>query len=216
MHAHQGPALAYITRLQATVLLGSALFLGFAPIRGVAAAEPDPELRARQLVTTVCANCHGADGNSTQPSYPKLAGLQAAYIKKQIREFVSGARKHEAMSPVALRLTEDEVQALADFFSGKSPSPGQDGDPQLAARGRAIYFEGNVAAGLPSCDGCHAADGTGSPRFPRLAGQHADYLYKQLDDIKHGRRNTSPLMRAVSERLSADEMRALAVYLGGL
>jgi cytochrome c553 len=216
MRAHQDAPRACLTRLQAATLFSAAICLCFAPIRGATAAEPDPELRARQLVTTVCANCHGADGNSTQPSYPKLAGLQAAYIKKQIREFVSGTRKHEAMSPVALRLTEDEVQALADFFSSKAPSPGQDGDPRLAARGRAIYFEGNVAAGLPSCDGCHAADGTGSPRFPRLAGQHADYLFKQLDDIKHGRRNTSPLMRAVSERLSADEMRALAVYLGGL
>ena len=191
-------------------------FLACALLSGVAAAVEDPGARARQLVTTVCASCHGADGNSTQTTYPKLAGLQASYIKKQIREFVSGTRRHEMMSSIAARLTEDDVQALADFFSSRPPSPGVDGDPRLAARGRAIYFEGNVAAGLPSCDGCHAADGTGGPRFPRLAGQHADYLYKQLDDIKHGRRTTSPLMRAVSERLSADEMRAVAVYLGGL
>jgi cytochrome c553 len=200
----------------ASTLAGAGIWLALAAVPGVVAAATDPEARARQLVTTVCASCHGVDGNSTQPTYPKLAGLQVPYIKKQIREFVSGARRHEMMGPIAARLTEDEAQALADYFSTRTPSPGVDGDPRMAARGRAIYFEGNISAGLPSCDGCHSADGTGSARFPRLAGQHADYLFKQLDDIKHGRRASSPLMRAVSERLSAEEMRAVAVYLGGL
>lgn len=171
---------------------------------------------ARRLAQAVCATCHDADGNSANPTYPRLAGQQASYIAKQLREFVRGNRSHEQMSPVASQLKPDDIAEIAAYFSAKTPSPGKPGDPVATERGRALYREGNADAGLPACDGCHGPDAGGSPRFPRLSGQHPSYIFKQLSDIKHGRRRSSPLMQAVAERMTEDEMHAASIYLGGL
>ena len=170
----------------------------------------------RQIVSRVCSQCHGMDGNSAVPTYPKLAGLQAGYIAKQIDEFIAGNRAHELMTPVIAKLTSDDVAGLATYFSQQKPAPGVAGEPTLTEIGQLLYTIGNPATGLPSCDGCHGADATGGGRFPRLAGQHREYILKQLNDIKSGRRNSSPLMRAVTDRMNPLEMKALAVYLSGL
>lgn len=167
------------------------------------------------LAKAVCGTCHGHDGNSELPTTPKLAGLSASYIAKQLREFTAGTRTHDLVSPLIAKLESEQISDLASYFSAQTAKPGIPGDPELTAIGARLYVEGNPEAGLPSCDGCHAPDGWGSARFPRLAGQHASYLYKQLNDIKHGRRNSSPLMRAVAERLVETEMRALSIYLAG-
>jgi cytochrome c553 len=180
----------------------------------VAAAESGD--RALHLVRGICANCHGEDGNSRQPLVPTLAGQQAAYLKRQVRDFMAGTRKHELMTGFLSRLGDEDVDALGTYFSAQKPLPGRRGDPRAAELGKALYFQGSRNAALPSCDGCHSADGGGSPRFPRLAGQQPEYLIKQLKDIQSGRRIASPLMKAVAERMSEDEMRAVATYLGGL
>lgn len=179
------------------------------------AATP-PDERAVHLVRGICANCHGEDGNSKQPAVPKLAGQHAAYLKRQVRDFMAGTRKHELMTGFLSRLGDEDVDALGTYFSTQKPAPGRLGDRRIAELGKALYFQGSRDAALPSCDGCHSADGSGSPRFPRLAGQHPEYLVKQLKDIQSGRRVASPLMKTVAERMSDDEMRAVAVYLGGL
>ena len=88
--------------------------------------------------------------------------------------------------------------------------------PQLAAKGRALFEDGNTDTGLPACAGCHQSDGKGNARFPRLAGQHQAYTLKQLADYKSGRRATDPLMTTVGKRLSAEEAKALAEYIAGL
>lgn len=181
-----------------------------------AMAAPPANDRALHLVRGICANCHGEDGNSRQPAVPKLAGQQASYLKRQIRDFMAGTRKHELMTGFLSRLPEEDVDGLAAYFQAQKPAPGRPGDRQLADLGRTLYFQGRRDAALPSCDGCHSADAAGSPRFPRLAGQHPEYILKQLMDIQAGRRAASPLMRTVAERMSEDEMRALAAYLGGL
>lgn len=178
--------------------------------------SPAGATETRQLVATVCAQCHGIDGNSVEPSFPKLAGLPAGYIAKQINEFIAGNRSHELMSPVSARLSAAEIAGLADYFSQQKPARGVAGEPTLTEIGQLLYTIGNPATGMPSCDGCHSADASGGGRFPRLAGQHRDYLVKQLKDIKAGRRNSSPLMRAVTDRMNDLEMKALAVYLSGL
>jgi cytochrome c553 len=170
----------------------------------------------QRLASTVCAACHAVDGNSTNPTYPKLAGQYASYIAKQLREFNGGTRGHDQMSPVAAKLSPEEITEIAAYFSARAPSPGKPGDPAVAELGRAVYLQGNVDAGLPSCDGCHGPTANGGPRFPRLAGQHPAYLAKQLADIKQGRRTSSPLMQAVAERMTDDEMQAVAIFLGGL
>jgi cytochrome c553 len=192
----------------------AALLLQFAALGTATAADPGD--RALHLVRGICANCHGEDGNSRQALVPKLAGQHAGYLKRQIRDFMAGTRKHELMTGFLSRLGDEDVDALGAFFSAQKPAPGTRGDARLAERGKTLYFQGSRDAALPSCDGCHSADAAGSPRFPRLAGQHPDYLVKQLKDIKDGRRVASPLMKAVADRVSEDEMRALAIYLGGL
>ena len=182
---------------------------------GIATAA-EPGDRALHLVRGICANCHGEDGNSRQALVPKLAGQHAAYLKRQIRDFMAGTRKHELMTGFLSRLGDEDVDALGAYFSAQKPLAGARGDPRIAERGKTLYFQGSRETALPSCDGCHSADATGSPRFPRLAGQHPEYIVKQLKDIKTGQRVASPLMKAVADRISDDEMRALAVYLGGL
>lgn len=168
------------------------------------------------IVTNVCAQCHGLDGNSAIATYPKLAGQSAAYIAKQIKDFLGGNRTHELMLPIVAKLKSEEIDDLATYFNQQKTSPGKIGEPTLTEIGKLLYTIGNPATGLPSCDGCHSADAKGGGRFPRLAGQHREYIVKQLNDIRDGRRNGSSLMRAVADRMGELEIKALSVYLSGL
>lgn len=181
-----------------------------APAAGLAVAG-DPS----QIVSTVCARCHGADGNSATPNFPKLAGQPSAYLVKQIGEFYAGTRTHDLITPAATPIAAEDIAGVATYFSQQKPTRGPTGEPTLTEIGKLLYTIGNPKTGLPSCDGCHSPDGSGGGRFPRLAGQHRDYLIKQLDDIRAGRRNSSALMRAVADRMGELETRALAVYLSG-
>lgn len=188
-----------------------AILIALAPAAGVAET-----IAPQQIVSAVCSHCHGLDGNSTNPTFPKLAGQPAAYIAKQINEFIAGTRSHELMAPVVAKLTPADIDALATYFSQQKTSPGKPGEPTLTEIGKLLYTIGNPKTGLPSCDGCHSADASGGGRFPRLAGQHREYLVKQLNDIRAGRRNSSTLMRAVADRMGELETKAMAIYLSGL
>lgn len=174
------------------------------------AATPD------QIVGTVCAACHGADGNSTDPATPKLAGMDQEYLLRQLRAFASGKRRGDTMSGIVASLDPEGFALLAAYYGKKKPSPGKVIDPQLAAKGQPLYDDGNTDSGVPACAGCHQPDGRGNARFPRLAGQHQAYTLKQLADYKSGRRATDPLMTTVGKRLTEEEARALAEYIAGL
>lgn len=171
---------------------------------------------AADLVTRICSQCHGIDGNSTLGKYPRLAGQPAGYLAKQLNEFIAGNRQDPEMSPVAARLTADEIAGLANYFSQQKPLAGTPESSTLNEIGTLLYRYGNPDTGLPSCDGCHSPNAAGGGRFPRLAGQHREYIAKQLADIRQGRRNSSALMRAVADRMSELEVKAMAVYLSGL
>lgn len=194
-----------------SALRGGAILIALAPAFA-SATTADP----RQIVSAACAQCHGLDGNSVEPTFPKLAGQSASYLAKQIGEFAAGTRSHEPLAPVVAKLAPAEIDALATYFSQQKTSPGKPGEPTLSEIGKLLYAIGNPKTGLPSCDGCHSPDASGGGRFPRLAGQHRDYLVKQLNDIRAGRRNSSTLMRAVADRMGELETRALAIYLSGL
>jgi cytochrome c553 len=174
------------------------------------AAEP------AQVAATVCAACHGIDGNSTDPAYPKLAGMDQEVLLRQLKAFAGGKRRDDTMTGIVDNLDPSDLAGLASYYSKKKPLPGKVLDPQLAAKGRTIYDEGNTDSGVPACAGCHQPDGRGNARFPRLAGQHQSYVLKQLADYKSGRRATDPLMTTVGKRLTADEAQALAEYIAGL
>jgi len=182
-----------------------------APLAGAAHAA-DPE----EIARTVCAACHGVDGNSADPKIPKLAGMDQEYLLRQLRAFASGKRRDEAMSGIIAGIDQKLFARLAAYYGKQQPLPGKVSDPQLAARGKVLYEDGNTESGVPACAGCHQPDGKGNARFPRVAGQHQAYSLKQLMDYKSGRRATDPLMTTVAKRLKDDEIKALVEYMAGL
>lgn len=175
-----------------------------------------PFASAHEIARTVCAACHGSDGNSSDPQYPKLAGMDQEYLLRQLKAFASGKRRDETMVGILAGIEAKDYAALAAYFSKQTPAPGKVRDARLAALGKTLYEDGNTESGVPACAGCHQSDGKGNARFPRLAGQHQAYTLKQLADYKSGRRATDPLMTTVGQRLTNEEAKALAEYIAGL
>lgn len=167
-------------------------------------------------VAKVCAACHGIDGNSVDPTVPKLAGMDQEYLMRQLKAFVAGKRRNEIMDGIVAGLDPAEFSTLAAYYGKLKPQPGKVADAKLAEAGRKIFEDGNTESGVPACAGCHQPDGLGNARFPRLAGQHQTYVLKQLGDYKSGRRATDPLMTTVGKRLTDEEAKALAEYIAGL
>jgi cytochrome c553 len=174
--------------------------------------------KAREIVDRLCVACHGVDGNSSQPAHPKLAGLQPEYLLKQLRDYRKGLRKSALMEPIVKDLTEDEMAGLAAYYAEQKPKPGETRDAKLAEWGRKLYNDGIPDVGLPSCSGCHYGDGVGTPRFPRVAGQHAEYTYQQLRDFASGKRENDRglSMQSVANRMTDEQMKAVAEYIAGM
>ena len=174
--------------------------------------------KAKSIVANVCSTCHGMDGNSTVPNYPKLAGRHPEYLVRELKEFISGTRKSAIMTPIAAALDPDDLKALGEYFGAQKPTSGQVLDQKAAASGMKFYQDGDEERGVPACAGCHSSDGAGSKRFPRLAGQHREYLIEQMYNFKNDVRNygAARLMREVAKRMSDDEIKAVAEYLTGL
>jgi cytochrome c553 len=175
---------------------------------------------AGELTVSACLPCHagGAAGPQAAPTFPKLDGQHAAYLEKQLREYKSGKRKSDIMAPIFGALKKQQIPGMAAHFASQTPSRGAVENQELAARGKVLYEEGNRASGVPGCIGCHMANGEGSPRYPRLAGQRQAYAVQQLMDFKSGKRSNdrAHVMRALAGRLTDDEIRAVAEYLAGL
>jgi cytochrome c553 len=184
------------------------------------AAVPKPDLAAGQKIAVQqCAACHAADGNSTLPANPVLAGQHAAYTAKQLRDYQSGLRLNAVMQGFAAQLSPEDIRNVAAFYAAQKPRPGQARDKELAALGEKLFRGGNAATGLPSCSGCHSPNGAGLPaQFPRLAGQHAEYTAAQLRAFRSGERanDTNRMMRMIAARLSDREIAALAEAIAGL
>lgn len=179
---------------------------------------PGGAAEAPEVVQTVCAACHGPDGNSVAPTFPRLAGLQAEYLEKQMREFLSGKRRNEIMDASLPALKTADLTAVAAYYASQKPAAGAVADAKLAAAGKAIFDDGNTTSGVPACSGCHLPTGAGNERYPRLAGQHAVYTVAQVQAFKTGSRSNDKarVMRAVAARMSDDEIAAVAEYIAGL
>jgi cytochrome c553 len=192
--------------------------LVYATIAGAApepAAKPDVE-RGRQIASTVCAACHGADGNSTIPANPRLAGQNAGYIATQLAAFKSGARPSPIMQAMAAPLTPEDMQAVAAYFEMQKPASQAARDKALVARGQQIWRGGIKSLGVPACAGCHGAAGHGIPaQFPRLAGQYADLVFGWLKAYAAGTRPHA-VMGPIASKLNENDMKALAEYAQGL
>ena len=172
----------------------------------------DPKA-AESIVTKVCVACHAADGNSPTAANPKIAGLNAEYIYKQLTEFKSGTRKNPVMAGIVKDLNNQDFKNLAAYFSAQRPKPGTSKDMELALIGQKIYRGGVMGAGVPACASCHGPQGMGVPtQFPRLAGQHADYTYKQLNAFRVETRanDAAKMMRTIAAKMTDADMMAVA------
>lgn len=197
--------------------LAVAAFAACAALATQPAAAADAG-RVEMLATTVCHTCHMPDGNSTVPLFPKLAGQQPEYIAKQLADFIAGRRINDAMVPFLPQIKTADIAGLAAYYSAQARAPGTVEDAALAAAGRKLYDDGNEETGVPACSGCHEAAGEGSDLYPRIAGQHQTYTAQEMLRFKNGERTNDKgkVMRAVAERLTEDEIRAVAEYLAGL
>lgn len=193
-------------------LLG-ALCLG----TGVMAQTPAEMKRAEEIVSGRCFLCHGLDGESSSPVFPRLAGQHHEYMTKQLSEFKSGKRKSSTMKPQAAELTLDEMKALGQFFEAKKASAHEIDDQELAGVGRYIFTKGNKFSGVPACASCHGPKGLGTSHLPRLAGQHPNYTETQLKQFnKRERTNDNAVMHSVASKLTLLEMRAVAEFIATL
>lgn len=164
----------------------------------------------------ICIGCHGVDGNSTSGDFPRLAGQGKNYLAKQLRDFKSGKRKEEHMSSMVEAITLDEIPALAAWFSQQKIIAGNKASNPLGQR---IFQSGITVKEISACSSCHGEDGKGNDAagFPLLAGQHADYLIKQLKSFRAAvRTNDNQIMQAITQQLSDKEIEALAQYLSSL
>ena len=174
---------------------------------------------AGKAKAAVCAACHGADGNSVNPVWPKLAGQGQKYLLKQLHDFKSGARKNASMSPMAAPLSDQDIDNLTAYFSIQERTPGA-ADKALVTLGEKIYRGGKPDQGIAACMACHGPTGAGNPAagYPALNGQHSAYTTLQLKAFRHGDRGNDPagIMRTEATSLSDDEIKAVASYISGL
>lgn len=189
-----------------------------------AAAQAQDLAKAQNIANQVCAACHAADGNSTAPANPKIAGQFAEYLYKQLVDYKpqggkKPARENPIMMGMVANLSEVDMKALAAFYAGQKLKPAAAADKSLVALGQKIWRGGNSASGVPACAGCHGPAGAGIPaQYPRLAGQYAEYIAAQLKAFKEGGRANDPngMMRGVTARMTEREIRAVAEYAAGL
>ncbi|MBI5005654.1 MAG: cytochrome c4 [Nitrosomonadales bacterium] len=196
-------------------------------------ADPAPLEERLQL----CGGCHNPDGNSVIAENPKLAGLNAKYLQRQLEDFKAGKRKNAIMDSIIPMVEESEFKALAKYFSEQKRLPGSlavvepvAADPsapaaagalseqakaELIAKGQQIYMEGVMASAVPACGGCHGEDGTGNDKFPYIGSQNNVYVVNQLTNFKTGARDNDPkgVMRAVAKRMTDEEITAVAEFI---
>jgi cytochrome c553 len=183
-----------------------------------AANAASGDAKAGEKKSAPCTACHGPAGNSVVPMWPKLAGQQESYIIKQLHDFKSGARSNAQMTPQAAPLNDQDILDLAAYFSSQQQSGGTT-DPKAVELGTALYRGGDMATGVPACSGCHTPSGMGLglAKFPRLAGQHAQYVESTLKMFRDGTRANDPnaMMRGVAAKLTDKQITAIAQFVQG-
>lgn len=202
-------------------LVAATLAVAFA--QHTAHAQGDPA-KAQNIVTQVCAACHGSDGNSSVPANPSLAAQHADYTLKQLMNFKAQAgkspeRTNPVMAGMVAPLSADDMKNLAAYFAEQKVKPRAARNPELVKLGQSIYRAGVPSKGVAACSGCHSPNGSGMPaQFPRLAGQHPEYIAAQLKAFRAGERanDLNGMMRTTAGKLSDKEIAALAEYVAGL
>jgi len=184
---------------------------------GVSAAG---NAKAGKAKAVSCAGCHGVNGNSTNPSWPKLAGQHAGFIAKQLADFKSGKERNDPlMAGQVASLSKQDMDDLGAYFAKQTGTQGAT-NKKLAAAGEKLYRGGNKKKGVAACIACHGPTGAGNPaaNFPTLSGQHAAYVEKAMKDFRSGVRSNdmNNMMRNIAEKMSDKEIKAVASYISGL
>ena len=172
---------------------------------------------AIRIAVGTCGTCHGPTGASEQPKYPRLAGQNANYVVAQLKAFRSQTRGDADaigyMWGMSATLEDDTIDALGQYYAAQTAGGGRaGGDPAAIGRGKDIYEHGLESVGVPACAACHGPDAHGMGDFPRLAGQHAQYMLKQLNSFQSNMRKVA-VMHGVAQGMKQQEMEAVALYL---
>ena len=186
------------------------------PVHGSVAAGADK--------ATVCIACHGQNGNSTIPTFPRLSGQYIDYMYWRLVDYKRGTRPDSPMTAMVANLSDADLRDLAAFFAAQTPTANATPTAPSPAHGAALFQEGNPARGVPPCQGCHGTDARGldDMRFstwPALRGQHADYIVTRLIEFREGKHPTTSgnlIMQGVAHNLDDDDMRAIGAWLASL
>jgi cytochrome c553 len=177
--------------------------------------------------SAVCSSCHGPNGNSSNPEWPRLAGQSAMYIAEQLRLFRAGIRNNPIMKPLAASLSDQDISDLAVYYQAQTVS-GLEADPSFWKAGSALYRRGDKARNIPACVACHGPVGRGNlaAGYPALRAQESVYVVKQLNDYASGARYTgtnvaqldpnSAMMFTIAKRLTPEDIRNVASYVQGM
>jgi cytochrome c553 len=197
------------------LIVSTVLFLG---MTGLASATGNVQA-GQTKASTICLACHSLDGNSVNPEWPSLAGQHEQYIIKQIKAFRAGERVNTLMSPIAMTLTDQEIEDVAAYYSTQKIK-GQEAAKSKVDLGEKIYRGGIAETKVPACLACHGPNGRGNPAavFPSIRSQHATQIALQLQAYKKGERKTdqNEMMRTVAAKLSDQQIEAVAQYVQGL
>lgn len=194
--------------------------IAFIASMGQASAWAEGNVEAGKTKSVSCAACHGVDGNSVNPEWPKLAGQHADYLVKQLNFFAHGERENVTMKPMASALDEQGREDVSAYYASQKVTIGE-ADPELVELGQQIYRSGNAESSVAPCMGCHGPNGAGNPAagYPALRGQHAKYIENQLHGFAEGKRvneSATRMMQILAARMTNREIRAVASYIQGL
>jgi cytochrome c553 len=201
--------------MRIAAISGAILLLGVIEVQA-ADTSPATNQAAAKVAVELCSACHGPAGNSVSPTFPRLAGQQEQYLAAQLRAFKSKERAdpeaHDYMWGMAATVPDSLVDGLAHYFASQPPPRGTPGNPELIAEGKKLFDSGDKSKNISACAGCHGANAEGNSVFPRLAGQHAAYIVRQLEVIQKNLR-ASPVMHGIITQLTPDQMKAVAEFL---
>jgi cytochrome c553 len=199
-----------------TSLIGAAALAALSLSAQAQAAKPDLN-KGANLYAQVCVACHAADGNSTTPVNPKLAQQHPEYLVKQLKEFKSGKRDNAVMKGFASALSDEDMVNVAYWLAGQKAKTGFAKDKNLVVAGERIYRGGIADRQIAACAGCHSPNGAGIPaQYPRIAGQHSDYVSAQLKGFRSGARANNVHMTQISAYMTDKEIAAVSDYVAGL
>ncbi|HTH94527.1 MAG TPA: c-type cytochrome [Rhodocyclaceae bacterium] len=212
-----------------SMLLWMSLFISFGTTVQAADSSSPPQTpataatsaadRGKAIAASVCAACHNADGNSTISANPRLSGQHYDYLLKEMKDFKSSARANPVMAGMVANLSEDQMKDLSAWFAAQKPAIDTAKNKATIAQGQKIYRAGNMNTGLPACAACHGPAGAGIPsQYPRIAGQHSEYIETQLKAFRDGTRANDPnkMMRTIALKMTDADIKAVSDYIAGL